>query len=183
MKTRSKKCRNCKEEFTPYTSLQKFCTKSECIRVFVDETKAKKWAKDKREKKAELMTVTDWVKIAQTAFNTYIRERDKSLGNPCFSCRKPLPSKFDAGHFMNANNHWSVRFDERNVHAQCVHCNQHLHGNLLEYRNQLEFYFGSAWLAQLERDAKETRKFTIEELKEITSTYKQKLKDLKNNCE
>jgi hypothetical protein len=77
MKTRTKNCKNCKEEFTPYTTLQKYCTKSECIGVFVAETKAKKWAKDKREKKAELMTVTDWVKIAQTAFNAFIRERDK----------------------------------------------------------------------------------------------------------
>jgi hypothetical protein len=39
-------------------------------------------------------------------------------------------------------------------------------------------YDGLGWL---ESFAKETRKFTIEELKEITATYKAKLKELKNN--
>ena len=180
MKTRTKNCKNCKEEFTPYTPLQKYCTKSECIGVFVAETKAKKWAKDKREKKAELMTVTDWVKIAQTAFNSFIRERDKGL--LCISCGN-VPKKTNAGHFWNANNHWAVRFDEDNVHVQCEYCNSFLSGNLLPYRANLIGKIGFDRYDQLEEKARETRKFSIEELKEITATYKQKLKDLKNICE
>jgi hypothetical protein len=181
MKKRTKKCRNCKEVFTPYTTLQKYCTKSECIGVFVAETKAKKWAKDKREKKAELMTVTDWVKIAQTAFNAFIRERDKDKG--CISCGKSLNKKFDAGHYHNANNNWSVRFDEYNVHGQCVECNQHKHGNLIEYTYNLPKRIGHEMMDDLLRRRNQTRKFSIEELKEITATYKQKLKELKNICE
>jgi hypothetical protein len=181
MKTRSKKCRNCKEEFTPYTSLQKFCTKSECIRVFVDESKAKKWAKDKREKKAELMTIQDCIKIAQQVFNQYINERDK--GKPCISCGKHINGRVNASHYYNANNHWNLRFDERNVHSSCITCNQYLSGNLIEYRFGLVDRLGERLVEELDSEAKKTRKFTIEELKEITSTYKQKLKDLKNNCE
>ena len=174
-----KRCKNCKEPFAPIrTTLEKYCSKSECMQVFISEAKEKAWKKTKAVKKEELMTVQDYVKIAQQVFNKYIRLNDLSLGNPCFSCRKPLVGKFDAGHFHNANNHWNVRFDERYVHSQCVHCNQHLHGNLLEYRNQLEFYYGISWLNELEQDAKKTRKFTIEELKEIIETYKQKIKEL-----
>ena len=176
---KEKKCKNCKELFKPYTSLQKYCTKEICLKVFIEQEKAKKWAKTKSKMKAELMTLQDWIKIAQTNFNTYIRERDKQLNNPCISCRKPLVAKYDAGHFFNANNHWNVRFDERNVHSQCVHCNRNLHGNLLEYRKQLEFYYGITWLIELEKDAKKTRKFTIEEVKEINETYKRKIKELK----
>jgi hypothetical protein len=173
---RSKKCKNCQDKFHPYTSFQKYCTKEECLSVFWKENKAKEEKKRQKQRKEELMTLQDYLKIAQQVFNKYIRERDKH--QPCISCNKPLGSKFDAGHFFNANNHWAVRFDERNVHAQCVYCNQHLHGNLLEYRKQLEFYYGFFWLSELEKDAKKTRKFTKEELKNIIEIYKNKIKEL-----
>ncbi len=130
-------------------------------------------------KKKQLLTVQDWIKITQATFNKYIRLNDLSLGNPCISCRNPLVGKFDAGHFYNANNHWNLRFDERNVHSQCVSCNQHKHGNLLEYRKQLEFYYGERFLIELEKDARITRKFTVAELMEINELYKAKIKNLK----
>jgi len=172
------RCRNCKEKFEPIRFNQKFCLKEDCVRVWVASEKDKQWKKTKAKAKLDLMTIQDYIKLAQQVFNKYIRLNEIKLGNPCFSCRKPLTSKFDAGHFMNANNHWNVRFDERNVHAQCVYCNQHLHGNLLEYRKQLEFYYGSAWVAQLESDARKTRKFTKDELKEIIEIYKKKIKEI-----
>ena len=186
MKTRTKKCKNCGNLFTPYTSLQKYCTESECIRVFVEETKAKEWKKKKAKKKEELMTVQDWIKIAQQTFNKYIRLRDKDKG--CISCGKQLTSKFDAGHFYNANNHWAVRFDERNVHGQCVNCNQHKHGNLLEYRVRLMFRLGDGveglnQMYLLEMEAKKTRKYSIDELKNIVILYKQKIKDYEKKAE
>lgn len=180
MKTRTKKCKNCAEQFTPLRFNQKYCFNVDCIRVWVDIEKAKKWAKDKREKKAELMTLTDWVKIAQTAFNAYIRERDK--GQRCISCGK-VPKKINAGHYFNANNHWSVRFDERNVHLQCEYCNTYLSANLLLYTPAIMAKLGREQFEDLCIEARKTRKFTIEELKEITATYKQKLKELKNICE
>jgi hypothetical protein len=174
----SKKCKNCREPFTPIRStLEKYCSKSECLRVFVAEAKSKAWQKTKKEKKAELMTVQDWIKIAQTAFNAYIRERDKDKG--CISCGKPLVGKFDAGHFYNANNHYGVRFHPDNVWGQCVKCNQHDHGSLIKYREGLLKRIGHDGLAWLESFANDTRKFTIDELKEITATYKKKLKELK----
>lgn len=172
MKTR--KCKNCKDQFTPYNSLQKYCNKSECIRVFVAEAKSKEWKKKKAKIKKELLTIQDYVKLAQQVFNKYIRERDK--GGKCISCNTLLVGKFDAGHFYNANNHWSVRFDEDNVNGQCVHCNQHKHGNLLEYRTNLIELIGEAKFNALESEAKKTRKYSIDELKEIISLYKSKLK-------
>jgi hypothetical protein len=173
---KSKKCKNCQDKFHPYTSFQKYCTKEECLSVFWKENKAKEEKKRQKQRKEELMTLQDYLKIAQQVFNKYIRERDKH--QPCISCCKPLGNKYDAGHFFNANNHWSVRFDERNVYAQCVYCNQHLHGNLLEYRKQLEYYKGINWLLELEIDAKKTRKFTKDELKNIIQMYKNKIKEL-----
>ena len=167
------RCKNCKEKFEPKTFLQKYCTNEECIRVFVEEAKSKAWKKTKSKMKTDLMTLQDYIKLAQITFNKYIRLRDK--GNVCISCQKP-PKKLNSGHFYNANNHWNVRFDERNVHLQCEHCNTFLSGNLIEYRSNLINKIGLEQLTLLESEANKTRKFTIEELKEIINTYKQKIK-------
>lgn len=171
-----KKCNSCREPFTPIRStLEKFCQKDECLRVFVAEAKEKEWKKRKAKKKEELMTLSDYVKIAQQVFNKYIRLRDKDKG--CISCGKQLDKKHDAGHYFNANNHWAVRFHPDNVHGQCVECNQWKHGNLIEYRKGLLNRIGHDGLAWLESFATETRKYTIEELKEIIAIYKQKIKE------
>jgi hypothetical protein len=167
------RCRNCKEKFEPMRFNQKHCLKDECIRVFVEEAKAKAWKKTKAKMKTDLMTLQDYLKLAQITFNKYIRLRDK--GNVCISCQKP-PKKENAGHFFNANNHYNVRFDERNVHLQCEHCNTFLSGNLINYRENLLKKIGAEQFNVLEGKSKVTRKFTKEELKEIIETYKKKIK-------
>lgn len=131
-----------------------------------------------KKKKEELMTVQDWLKIAQQAFNAYIRERDK--GQKCISCDNKLTGKFDAGHYYSAGGHYSLRFHENNVHGQCVACNQHKHGNLQRYREGILRRLDGRKLDELDKLSQETRKFTRDELKAITKHYKDKLKELKN---
>ena len=174
---KQKKCRVCKSEFTPvYATTQTVCS-VKCAVVITEVKKSKEWAKKKAQLKKDLMTVQDYIKIAQQVFNQYIRHRDKN--ELCISCqRKPL--KKNAGHYMNANNHWAVRFDERNVNLQCESCNTYLSGNLINYRQNLIKKIGIEELESLEAKSKETRKFNIEELKEIISTYKKKIKELEN---
>jgi hypothetical protein len=149
-----------------------------CYALRKRKKKAKEWNVRKKELKEGLMSLQDWIKIAQTHFNTYIRLRDK--GNVCISCEKPA-KKENAGHFFNANNHWSVRFDERNVHLQCEHCNTFLSGSLINYRENLIKKIGIGEFNVISEIAKETRKFTIDEVKEIAETYKKKVKILKNS--
>ena len=169
------RCKNCKSKFEPIKFNQKFCLEPDCVKVWVETEKQKQWKKTKAEKKAELMTVQDYVKIAQQVFNKYIRLRDE--GHKCISCGK-VPKKINAGHYFNANNHWSVRFDERNVHVQCEYCNTYLSGNLILYTPALIAKIGSDNYDELCNEARKTRKFTIEELKEIISTYKEKIKNI-----
>ncbi len=126
--------------------------------------------------KSDLMTLSDWLKIAQQHFNTFIRNRDKD--QLCISCQKP-PLKKNAGHFYNANNHYNVRFDERNVHLQCEHCNTFLSGSLINYRENLINKIGIKEFEQLSLIANETRKFTIDEVKEIAEKYKRLNKMIK----
>ena len=173
MKTR--KCTYCKSVFSPITSLQKNCFEPNCVTEWLNEVKQKNWKRKKAKLKMDLMTIQDYVKLAQQVFNKFIRLRD--AGNLCISCQKK-PLKENAGHFYNANNHWSVRFDERNVHLQCEHCNTYLSGNLIYYRENLLKKIGIEEFENLSVEATKTRKFTTDELKEIISTYKKKIKEI-----
>jgi hypothetical protein len=175
MKTR--KCKYCKQPFEPSVFLQKNCFDPNCVTEWINDVKQKNWQKKKAKLKLDLMTVQDYIKIAQQVFNKYIRLRDAN--NLCISCQKK-PLKENAGHFYNANNHWNVRFDERNVHLQCEHCNTYLSGNLIEYRKQLINKIGIEQLTLLELEANKTRKFTIDELKQIINKYKLKIKQYGN---
>ena len=176
MKTR--KCKYCRLLFTPYTTLQKNCFEPNCVAEWINEVKQKNWKKTKAKLKIDLMTLQDYIKLAQQVFNKYIRLRD--AGNNCISCGKK-PLKENAGHYFNANNHWNVRFNELNVHLQCEHCNTFLSGNLIEYRKRLINKIGIEQLTLLELEANKTRKFTVEELKEIINKYKLKIKQNDNN--
>lgn len=168
------KCKNCKQPFEPIRFLQKYCLKEECVRVWVESEKTKQWKRKKKQMKNDLLTIQDYIKLAQQTFNKYINLRDKKL--PCISCGKPITGRVNASHYFNANNHWNVRFNEFNVHSSCITCNQYLSGNLIEYRKGLINKIGEEQLTLLELEANKTRKFTIEELKEIINTYKKKIK-------
>ena len=170
-----KKCKNCKQYFIPfYSSLQKYCMNEECVRVWVETEKQKQWKAKKTRLKKELMSLQDWLKLAQMTFNKYIRHRDKGMS--CISCGNE-PKKANAGHYFSQGGHSNVRFHEDNVHLQCEHCNSYLSGNLLNYRIGIEKRIGTARLIVLEVIAHETKKWTIQELNEIIETYKRKLKE------
>jgi len=174
-----KKCKNCQERFTPIRStLEKYCQKDECIRVMVFETKEKLWKQNKKKMKEDLMTVQDYMKIAQQTFNKYIRLRDH--GKNCISCGLK-PKKENAGHFYSAGTHTAVRFDERNVNLQCESCNSFLSGNLLKYRENLLVKLGFDEFESLTQEANKTRNYTRDELKEVINTYKLKIKMLTNS--
>jgi hypothetical protein len=146
----------------------------ECVRVWVETEKEKQWKAKKTRLKKELMSLQDWLKLAQMTFNKYIRHRDKGLN--CISCDK-TPKKANAGHYFSQGGHSNVRFHEDNVHLQCEHCNSFLSGNLLNYQIGIEKRIGGERLITLHEQAHTTKKWTIQELNEIIETYKRKLKE------
>lgn len=172
------RCKNCKEKFEPIRFNQKYCLKDECVRVFVQVVKEKTWKQTKVKMKNDIKTNSDWLKEAQKVFNQYIRLRDKN--QTCISCGSKLASKYDAGHFYSMGGHKAVTFDEDNVHAQCVACNQFKSGNLINYREGLIKRIGEAKLNDLSQRANQTRKYTNDELKELIKTYKQKINEIRN---
>lgn len=70
-------------------------------------------------KKYDKYSVAQLKAKAQVVFNKWIRERDKCM--PCINCGKQ--TKLQAGHFYPAGSYNALRFDEDNVHGECLHCN------------------------------------------------------------
>lgn len=168
-----KRCKNCKEQFTSYNFLQKFCLKDECLKKFVEEVKLKAWNKKKTRMIEDLKSVKDYLKLAQQVFNKFIRQRDNGLN--CISCNKPC-KKENAGHYYSQGGHSAVRFNEDNVHLQCEACNSFLSGNLLNYQIGIETRIGGQKLIELQGKAYEVKKWSKDELKEMITKYKNKLK-------
>ena len=169
------RCKNCREKFEPIRFNHKFCLKDECIKAFVEEVKVNQWKTTKKRMKEDLKTLQDWLKETQTIFNKYIRLRDNGL--TCVSCQLP-PKKKNAGHYFSSGGHSNVRFDEDNVHLQCEACNTFLSGNLLNYQIGIEKRIGAQKLLELHERAHVTKKWTIEELKELIRIYKNKVYQL-----
>lgn len=146
---------------------------------------AKKLAKEKAEdvkatraKLDSMKTKPQLLKLAQQAFNQYIRARD--AGKPCICCGKPLSSEansFDAGHYRSVGSAPHMRFVEDNVHGQLKHCNNYLAGNHVAYRIGLIERIGLARVEQIESD-NTPRKYTHEGLRELAKQYRDMAKQM-----
>jgi len=171
-----KKCKSCGETFTPDRPFQK-CCKYSCAIDYVALIKTKEQKTTNRKEKQEFNQNDKQflTSLAQKVFNTFIRVRD---GRDCISCGyKGNGRQFHAGHYKSQGGNSALRFDELNVHAQCSICNNHLSGNLANYRMKLIEKIGIQSVENLEQ-SKTTKRWTVEELKEIIETYKKKTKDL-----
>jgi hypothetical protein len=163
---------------------EQVCSVECSIALINSKTYARKHEKEIRisnaiEKKKileKLETHSDWLKKLQKVFNTYIRHRDKD--KRCISCQTPLNGrKFDAGHCYSVGAYPNLRFNEDNVHGQCVHCNQHKHGNIHEYMSNLPIVIGDVAFEKLQEKRNDPLKLTIPEIKELIEFYKQKVKN------
>lgn len=168
------RCRICKKKFEPKRFLQKTCFTPKCALEYSRIEKQKEWNKKKKVLKDKLKTKSDYVKELQILVNKFVRNRDKD--KHCISCSKPLNNKFDAGHYRSAGGNPELRFNELNIHGQCVYCNQHLHGNLIDYRINLIERIGIENVEYLERKHEPTH-YKIPELKEMIKQYKLKNKN------
>ena len=116
--------------------------------------------------------------IATKHFNKFIRNRDKD--KPCISCGKY--TTLQAGHFYSAGKHSSVRFNEDNVHGQCLSYNYFKSGDLLNYRTNLIQKIGVDRFEKLTLNVMQTKqtgyKFDRFFLIEVIEKYKELNKTL-----
>lgn len=171
-------CKDCKKEFTPFYKNGVIVSKI-CVTCLIEKRKRierKDWSKEKKKRLESLKTHSEWLNELQKVFNTYIRARDE--GKPCISCGKSLRGKFDAGHFFSVGAYPNLRFNEDNVHGQCVACNQHKHGNVNEYSLQLPMRIGQSRFDDLLLIRSEPLHLSTEDIKEKIAYYKAKIKEI-----
>lgn len=185
-KTIVRKCKCCKTSFTPTRPMQNWCS-VDCAVTLGQQAIAKKKAKDMaaerketRQKLNAMRTKPQLVKLAQTAFNSFIRARD--AGKPCICCGKQLstePNAFDAGHYRSVGSAPHMRFVEDNVHGQAKHCNNYLGGNHVAYRAGLIQRIGLDAVERIEADNTPS-KYTKEGLIEMARHYNAEARKQKN---
>jgi hypothetical protein len=176
MESKPKHCKVCNSDYNPRTSLQVVCS-WECS---VKYAKLKTAKKEKAEKKKELLTLSDYLKLTQKVFNQFINLRDK--GKPCVSCGCKVEAP-NASHFFSVGSSPELRFNELNCHTSCIHCNLHKHGNIAEYSIRLPNRIGQENYDLLVSLRNKPRHYTIPELIELIAEYKQKIKDLKSGID
>ena len=121
------------------------------------------------------------VKAMDRTFSKYIRLRDSRDGYfTCCSCGQMKTYDLaDAGHFINRR--WmSLRWDERNVHAQCSSCNRFDEGNSIGYARFMDRKYGATTVDMMMALKTQTFKWSDWELKTLEDEYKKKIKTLTN---
>lgn len=121
------------------------------------------------------------IRAADRAFSLYIRRRDSKDGVfVCCSCGQMKPfEQADAGHFINRR--WmALRYDERNVHAQCSFCNRFDEGNNIGYTRFMIRKYGDETVDLL-LSMKVSYKWTDFELDILIKEWKDKAELLANN--
>lgn len=180
------KCRICRTPYEKKSLTHRACSPT-CALELAKQDREKKERKTVKARKVEIRSRREWMKIAQSAFNAYIRKRDESCG--CISCGRvninhSVGGSWDCGHYLTVGAYPELRFDESNANKQCKVCNggsgrftRKGHTVAAEYRERLVAKIGLKEVERLE-GSHEPKKYSISDLQEIIKTYKAKLKEL-----
>lgn len=139
------------------------------------DPKPKKQPKIKKKPKPKKLGVVALRKKVWPVFAKWIKKRDNYT---CYTCGKVMQkgdTNCHAGHYVPQSKGNRLRFDERNVHCQCVSCNSFGRGNLSVYALNLERDYGHGILQEFDRIKNEQKKFTCEELLCMLDDYKKRL--------
>lgn len=174
--------------FTPSRSSQAVCGEIECAIAHGKSEKGQASAKkaladvgrrDIKVRKEALKSRADHMKDTQKAFNAWVRERDAKL--PCISCGRHHDGQYHSGHYRTVGANPELRFEPLNAWKQCAPCNNHLSGNLINYRISLIQRIGEEKVLWLE-GPHEAKKYTVDELKAMTADYRAKTRELKGRA-
>ena len=171
-----KRCKHCKEKFTPmYSSLERVCKRQECKAR--EYSSAKPSAYCSKKSKPIKSTLKKTKESARIACHLYIRERD--IGKLCPCCNKPLGEDYHAGHFIPSANNPKIRYDEDNIHGQRASCNLFEDGDSGDYEKNLRVRIGDERVDRLLENKGGVVKRTIEDYNIIEKYFKEKLRVLR----
>ena len=183
---RTRRCSLCRKkveaESAVIGSLKAFCSMEHLIEFSRSAAgkKIKQSAEKKvvKETKERLKTRSDRMRDAQTAFNRYIRARDR--GKPCICCGRSQGDikhggAVDAGHYRSRGSAPGLKFNLFNCHSQLAYCNRYLSGNAVGYRAGLIERIGLERVERLERD-NSPRRFDAEYLDRVKRIFTKRAK-------
>jgi len=129
-------------------------------------------------KTAKKPTRSKLIKKLDVIFSQYIRlsRSDKNGFCTCITCGKKGHWKnggIQAGHFMSRK-HYSTRWNEDNVHPQCVACNMFRSGEQYKY----SIFLGTDKANDLFLQSQKIVKFANNEIEQMIAEYSEKLKKL-----
>jgi hypothetical protein len=153
------------------------------IKVRSDREKQNEELRKEENRRNEKKSLEALKKSLKTICHKYIRLRDKD--KPCISCGFPLGEDYDAGHCYKAELFSNLKYDENNIHGQCIKCNRREEGNLSGYFANIENRIGKVEFANLQLKAKTYKKHSFkwcrEDLENKIEYYKKKYKSLKDS--
>lgn len=143
--------------------------------------------KKKVEKALKTKSISTLKGDLQKIFNTYIRLRDTKTSNGkqyfvCISCGEPKGlDQMNAGHYWPVGGHEAVRYDEDNVHGQCIYCNNFAAGGkvTMNYAGRLLKKIGKEKFEALANRRMNRSKMMAFEVNLLIDEYKEKVKKLK----
>jgi len=129
-------------------------------------------------KTAKKPTRSKLIKKLDVIFSQYIRlsRSDKNGFCTCITCGKKGHWKnggIQAGHFMSRK-HYSTRWNEDNVHPQCVACNMFRSGEQYKY----SIFLGTDKANDLFLQSQKIVKFANNEIEQMITEYSEKLQKL-----
>lgn len=172
-------CHSCLADFMLNTDVGKMLLERATLKAKRPRLELEKAERERKEERRLPQVLAQ----TQIVFNKYIRLRDK--GKPCISSGVPWRSDFDAGHLFSVKQFSSLRFDERNCHAQSIGDNRFNDGNFQDYLLNVKNRIGENAFRELEKRAEESKrtitKWDIDHVMELKKYYQAKIKELSKN--
>jgi hypothetical protein len=120
------------------------------------------------------------VKELDKWFSLYIRLRDSDHAGfcKCVTCGKVAHYKSQqCGHFQSRR-HYATRWDEENCQVQSYGCNVGNQGEQFKFAKWLNDNYGEGKAEELEQKARQTVKFSDQDLLDKIKYYKEKVYEL-----
>ena len=183
---KEKTCKQCQERYMPRAPLQVVCSLPCSIAYTKAKTEAKALKEFNRETKRRKEKLRDkqwYLEKAQTAFNSYIKERDWFL--PCISCGKPHNTNAsqvyrNCSHYRSRKAASQLRYNTYNCSMSCSQCNKEDSGHIMQrttkdgiilgYREGLKAKYGTEILSMLENNH-QFSDYSIEYLKRLREIF------------
>lgn len=190
-----RKCKQCgfrkpvEDGYIPPGSLSFFCDISHTIAwSMTNKQKGKEIARKIQAKadairRKEARPISKLKSDAQAAVNEYVRLRDIQDG--CITCDKGpnWHGQWHASHYYSRGHSSFLRFNLWNIHKSCSRCNDHLAGNISNYKPAIIIKIGADRVEFLELNRTAKAEYSREYLERITRIFRKRCRIVKKRLE